>query len=307
MTTSETQMPISVLMIAPGPEITGGQTVQAAHLMRILSEVPGQKMRFLALGPRPPKPLLWILKIPVLRTLFSLALYNWRLLWATPQADILHIFTAGLSSYSLWTIPALCIGRVFGKKLIIHYHDGQAEQHITTWKTALPTLKMADCIIAPSGFLVDVFAKYGIKAQAIFNILEPGNFIHRQRSRLKPLFMTNRGLEPLYNVECILRAFKIIQAKYPDAALTIAHDGFHRAVLEKLAQDLALKNTQFIGKVPHSKVAALYDAADIYLLLPTSTTCLVPSSNVSPPACQWWRPKQVASPISLKTATPPCS
>jgi glycosyltransferase involved in cell wall biosynthesis len=80
--------------------------------------------------------------------------------------------------------------------------------------------------------------------------------------------MTNRGLEPLYNVECILRAFKIIQAKYPDAALTIAHDGFHRAVLEKLAQDLALKNTQFIGKVPHSKVAALYDAADIYLTTP---------------------------------------
>lgn len=268
MTSAETQPRISVLMIAPGPEITGGQTVQAAHLMRVLGEVPGLKMRFLALGPPPPRPLRWILQIPVVRTLFSLALYLWRLLWAVPPADILHIFTAGLSSYSLWTIPALCIGKLYGKKLIIHYHDGQAEQHITTWKTALPTLKMANRIIAPSGFLVDVFAKYGIKAQVIFNILDSSNFIYRKRGQLKPLFMTNRGLEPLYNVECILRAFQIVQAKYPAAALTIAHDGFHRPVLEKLAQDLALKNTAFIGKIPHSQVAALYDAADIYLTTP---------------------------------------
>jgi glycosyltransferase involved in cell wall biosynthesis len=50
--------------------------------------------------------------------------------------------------------------------------------------------------------------------------------------------------------------------------LTIAHDGFHRPALEKLAGELELRNTQFIGKVPHSKIPALYDAADIYLTTP---------------------------------------
>ncbi len=189
-------------------------------------------------------------------------------LLAGRKPDVLHIFTAGLSSYSLWTIPALLYGKLYGKRLIIHYHDGQAERHITQWRTAMPTLKMADRIVAPSGFLVDVFAKYGIKAQSIFNILDAGNFIYRKRRKLRPNFMTNRGLEPLYNIECILRAFQIVQAKYPEAALTIAHDGFHRPALAKLAQELALKNALFIGKVPHSQVPALYDAADIYLTTP---------------------------------------
>jgi len=220
------------------------------------------------LGPRPPKPFLWILKIPVLRTIVSLLQYNAKLSLAAIRPDVLHIFTAGLSSYALWTIPALLFGKLYRKKLIIHYHDGQAEQHIKTWRTALPTLKMADRIIVPSGFLVAVFAKYAIKAEVIFNILDTGGFIYRKRRNLLPNFMTNRGLEPLYNVECILRAFKIVQTKYQAAQLTIAHDGFHRPVLEKLARELELKNASFIGKVPHSQMPALYDAADIYLTTP---------------------------------------
>ena len=260
--------PISILLIAPPLYIVGGQSVQAEQLIKALSTVPGQKITFFPLGPRPPKPLLWVLKIPLLRTVFSSAQYSAKLLFAAARADVLHIFTAGLSSYALWTIPALVFGKMYGKKLIIHYHDGQAEKHINTWKTALPTLKMADRIVTPSGFLVDVFAKYGITAQPIFNILDAGNFIYRKRRKLRPIFMTNRGLEPLYNVECILRAFQIIQAKYPEASLTIANDGFHRPVLEKLAQDLQLKNTQFIGSVPYSKIPALYDGADIYLTTP---------------------------------------
>jgi len=259
---------VSVLLIAPSLAITGGQSVQADHLVRVLNQDPAQAVTFFPLSPLPPKPFLWILKIPFLRTIASLTQYCAKLLLAARKPHVLHIFTAGLSSYSLWTIPALLVGKLYGKKLIIHYHDGQAEQHIKTWRTALPTLKMADRVIAPSGFLVDVFAKYGIKAQVIFNILDTDGFIYRKRRNLLPNFMTNRGLEPLYNVECILRAFKIVQAKYPAARLTIAHDGFHRPFLEKLAQDLELKNASFIGKVPHSQMPALYDAADIYLTTP---------------------------------------
>jgi glycosyltransferase involved in cell wall biosynthesis len=259
---------VSVLLIAPSLDILGGQAVQAAHLMKILPDVPGQKITFFAISPPPPKPFRWILKIPFLRTVVASLIYNGKLVRAARRADVFHIFTAGLTSYALWTIPALLWGKLYGKKLIVHYHDGQAEKHINTWRVALPTLKMADRVVAPSGFLVDVFAKYGIKAQTIFNILAVEDFVYRKRRKLRPIFMTNRGLEPLYNVECILRAFQIVQAKYPDASLTIANDGFHRAVLERLAQDLAVKNTTFVGSLPHSQMPALYDAADVYLTTP---------------------------------------
>ncbi len=63
---------------------------------------------------------------------------------------------------------------------------------------------LADRIVTPSGFLVDVFGKHGIKARSIFNIIDVDRFIYRKRRKLRPKFMTNRILEPLYNVDCIL-------------------------------------------------------------------------------------------------------
>jgi len=93
-------------------------------------------------------------------------------------------------------------------------------------------------------------------------------FRFRLRSKLRPVLMTNRILEPLYNVECILRAFAIIQERYPEASLTIAHDGPSRPGLEKLAGELKLRNTRFIGRVPHDQVPGLYESAELYLTTP---------------------------------------
>jgi glycosyltransferase involved in cell wall biosynthesis len=260
--------PIKVLLIGPSLDILGGQAVQATRLMSVLGQLPQLQMTFFPINPRPPKGLGWVRKVPYLRTLLTFALYNSRLLLEARKHEILHIFSAGLSSYTLWTIPALLIGRLHGKKLILNYRDGQAEEHVTTWRTARPTIAMADKVVAPSGFLVDVFGKHGIKARSIFNIIDVDRFRYRKRRKLQPRFMTNRILEPLYNVDCILKAFSIIQAKYPDASLTIAHDGCCRPALEQLAKDLQLRNTEFIGRVPHHKVAELYDSAEIYLTTP---------------------------------------
>lgn len=267
-TSEKLSAPIRVLLIAPSLDILGGQSVQATRLMSALSHIQGLTMTFFAINPRPPKPFLWIRRIPYLRTAVTFALFTTRLAWEARKHDILHIFSAGLSSYTLWTIPALLIGRLYGKKIVLNYRDGQAEQHITKWRTAKPTLALADHIVAPSGFLVDVFKAYDVPARSIFNVIDVSRFRYRKRRKLRPVFMTNRILEPLYNVDCILKAFAIIQARYPDASLTIAHDGCCRPALEKLAETLQLRNTRFVGRVPHDKVPDLYDAADVYLTSP---------------------------------------
>ncbi len=259
---------VSLLIVGPSMHILGGQAVQVRRLLGILEEVPDIEVTFLPIDPRPPKFLLWVLSIRGLRTVVTFAQYIVRLAWRIPQHEVIHIFSAGLTSYALWTLPALLLGRLWRKKIILNYHDGQGDQHLTEWRTAKPTIALADRVITPSGFLVDVFRKHGIESRAIVNIIDTSGFIYRKRRKLRPIFMTNRILEPLYNVECILRAFVIIQKFYPDATLTIAHDGPSKASLEKMAQDLKLKNTRFIGRVPHEKVTELYDAADIYLTSP---------------------------------------
>jgi L-malate glycosyltransferase len=259
---------VRVLLIAPSLDILGGQAVQATRLMSVLSQLPDLRMTFFAINPRPPKPFVWVRQVPYLRTFVTFVLYTVRLGWEARKHDVLHIFSAGLSSYALWTIPALVLGRLYRKRLILNYRDGQAEQHITRWRTAKSTIALAHRVVTPSGFLVDVFGKYGISARSIFNIIDVSKFRYRKRCKLRPVFMTNRILEPLYNVDCVLRAFAIVQERYPEASLTIAHDGCCRPALEKLARELHLRNTRFIGRVPHDGVPDLYDSADIYLTTP---------------------------------------
>ena len=244
--------------------------MQARHLLNGMRTEPSIAMDFLPINPRLPRPLR---DIRYVRTALKFLVYLARLTFSAWRYDILHIFSAAYYSYLLGSVPALFIGRLYGKKIILHYHDGQCEDHLRNWRTALPTLRLAHQLITPTDFVVEVMQRFGLQARRIFNVLDQDHFHYRPRARLRPVFMTNRILEPLYNVDCILRAFAIIQRRYPGAALTIAHDGCSRPHLEALARELQLRNVEFLGKVPHQRVAQLYDEADIYLTTP-NTECM---------------------------------
>jgi glycosyltransferase involved in cell wall biosynthesis len=129
-------------------------------------------------------------------------------------------------------------------------------------------MRLVDEIITPSGYLVDVYAKFGLRARAIFNIIEPEKFRYRERGRLRPVFLSNRNFEWLYNVSCVLRAFALIQQRHADARLTVAGYGPQRAELEQLARELDLRHVEFVGRVPSEQMFGLLDAADVYLNAP---------------------------------------
>jgi glycosyltransferase involved in cell wall biosynthesis len=254
-----------VLLIAPSMDILGGQAVQATRLIRELNKEPGLAVDFQPINPRLPG---WVRRIPYIRTALTFILYCCQIVWRIPRYDLIHVFSAGLSSFALWTVPAVHVSRLFAKKVILNYRDGQADEHLRTWRSARPTLLRATVVITPSDYVVEVFARHGISSSRIPNIIDLDRFRYRQRRTLRPVFMTNRILEPLYNVGCVLRAFAIVQKQYPDATLTVAHDGVCRPELEKLARELGLRNTRFVGRVPHAQVPDLYDAAEIYLTSP---------------------------------------
>jgi glycosyltransferase involved in cell wall biosynthesis len=255
---------IRVLLIGPSKEILGGQSVQAGRLMASLGERPELEMRFHPIGPG----LGFISRIPYVRTACTIVLYWTTLAVRAWRCDILHVFSASYWSYTLWTLPALLFAKLYRKKIILNYRDGQAEDHLRNWRSALPTIRRMDRVVTNSGFLKDVFARFGIQAQCIFNVIDRDKFIYRKRGKLRPIFLHNRILEPIYNIECALRAFKLIQERYPDADLTVSHSGPSGPSLEKFARDLGLRNTRFVGRVAHAKIAELYNQVDIYITTP---------------------------------------
>lgn len=272
---------LRVLIIAPSLAMLGGQALQCARLIDHLKEEPGLRVSFLPMDPRLPGPLQFLQRIKYVRTIVTTLLYWGMLLARMWRYDVIHTFSASYYSYLLSALPPLVLGKVLGKKTILNYRSGEAEDHLSNWRTTVPTMRVASVIVVPSGYLVDVFARVGLSATSIFNFIDLDRFTFRERVSLRPVFLTSRLLEPLYNVGCVLRAFKLIQEQHPEASLTVAGEGTQRAELEELARTLNLSNTKFIGRVPFEEMPAMYDAADIYLMatnldnMPSSLTeCL---------------------------------
>lgn len=260
------QRRLRVLIVAPSLGILGGQAVQAARLLARFREEPSLEVSFLPINPRLPGLLGKLQDIKYVRTIVTSLAYVALLLWRVRSFDVIHVFSASYFSFVLAPTPAILIAKLYGKKLVLNYRSGQAEDHLKRWRrTAVPTIRLVDEVVVPSGYLVEVFARFGLHARSIYNFVDTSRFRFRRRVPLRPIFFSNRNLEPLYNVGCILRAFAIIRQRFPDATLLVAGDGGQRTELERLAQELALKNTTFVGRVEQSRMHELYERADIYL------------------------------------------
>ncbi len=247
----------------------GGQAVQAARLMERLREEPSLSVDYVPHNPRLPGPLRAFQQVKYVRTVVTTLMYLWLLVTKIPSADVIHVFAASYFSFLLAPTPAVLIARLFARPAILNYHSGECEDHLRRWsRTALPTIRLFDKIVVPSGYLVNVFARFGLHARVISNFVDTSCFVYRTRRPLRPVFLSNRNFEPHYNVAMTLRAFKIIQHHRPDARLIVAGDGKLRQDLEQLSGKLGLRNVQFLGRVEQAAMPELYNQADIYLNSP---------------------------------------
>jgi glycosyltransferase involved in cell wall biosynthesis len=265
-TPKEGRRAVRVLIVAPSLGILGGQAVQAARLVARLQAEPSLEVSFLPVNPRLPGLFGKLQRIKYVRTVLTSIAYVASLLVRVRRFDVIHVFSASYTSFVIAPTPAILIAKLYGKKIVLNYRSGEAEDHLRRWRrTAIPTIRLVDEIAVPSGYLVDVFARFDLHARSIYNFVETDRFRFRARKPLRPVFLSNRNLEPLYNVGCILRAFAVVQRRFPEAALTVAGDGSQRAELERLARTLDLRNTEFIGRVEQSRMHELCERADIYL------------------------------------------
>jgi len=121
---------LRVLIAAPSLDILGGQSRQAVRLREGLSREPDLEVGFVPHNPRLPGVLRSLQSIKYVRTVATTLYYVLLLLWRVRQYDIIHIFSASYYSYSFSVIPALFISRLYGKKSILNYRSGEAEDHL---------------------------------------------------------------------------------------------------------------------------------------------------------------------------------
>lgn len=221
---------------------------------------------FLSINPLLPGIFGILQKIKYIRTLVTWPFYVLNLLVTVPRFDVLHLFSASYLSFILAPAPAAIIGKLFGKRVILNYHSGEAEDHLSrSFSTIQKVLGFVDCIVVPSEYLYQVFSTFGIKTTVIPNVVDLDAFLFKERLIFRPRFLVTRTLEPLYNVACILRAFRLIQDFLPEASLTIVGSGSQELSLKELAVTLRLENVRFAGRIERQIIPSYYAEHDIML------------------------------------------
>jgi len=251
-------------LVAPSLDILGGQGVQARSLQQALQQE-GFDVLFVPINPRFPPGLRWVRRIPGLRTLLNQLLYLPGL-WQLRKVDVLHVFSASYWSFLIAQAPAILAGRLFGKRVVLNYHSGEADDHLTHWGLRVhPWLHRVDEIVVPSDYLHEVFVRHGYSPRVIRNIVDVSHFRYRGRHPLRPRLLSVRNLEPLYCVENTLKAYAILKRNWPHAQLTVAGYGSQEEPLRRWVAANQVKDVTFVGRTEPQDMPALYDSADIFL------------------------------------------
>lgn len=183
--------------------------------------------------------------------------------------DVFHIHCCSNWGF-LPAVVGVSVGRRLGKRIVLTYHGGGGEKFFDRHpKLVRHFLTRTDANIVLSGFLAQVFEKHGLPFATIPNILELDDSRFRQREMLQPNYICTRAHEPLYNIPCILRAFRKVQSIRPEATLTLVGGGSEHENLVRMAEELGLQNVTFTGRVANEDIYTYLDRADIMLSAPT--------------------------------------
>jgi len=254
-----------VAIVAASLRYVGGQSVQADLLVENCRHDEDVSATLVPIDPPLPRVIAWVERIPLLRTIVREPFYLWSLWRELKHTDIAHIFSASYWSFFVAPVPALIMARLRGKKALIHYHSGEARDHLKRFHTARPLLAKADLLVVPSGYLVDVFREFGLNATAVPNIVDLSQFTFRLRGRLRPHLVCTRGFHPYYCADVVVRAFAEVQKAYPEARLDLVGNGPLERELRELVQELHLSNVEFTGVASRGEIGRFYDRADIFI------------------------------------------
>jgi len=256
---------LRVGLVGPLPPPAGGMANQTRQLAELLGAAHASV--FLVQSNAPYRPA-WAGRVAFIRAVFRLLPYLLALWRVAGKVQLFHIMANSGWSWHLVAAPAILIARVHRVPVVVNYRGGEAEQFLIRSQALVRrSMKQVAALVVPSGFLLDVFSRFGMRASIVPNIIDLTRFCPREAGRSTAAHLVvARNLEPLYDNETALRAFQIVRRHSPHARLTIAGSGPEEARLRDLASRLGLADgVTFSGRLDRDSMASLYRRADIVL------------------------------------------
>lgn len=147
-------------------------------------------------------------------------------------------------------------------------------------------LKTSDLITVDSKILQEVVIDFGGSPKKVhiiqngvdLSIFNPNLDKIKIRKRLalenSPIILSTRGINPLYNINCIVRALHRILQSFPTAQLLFLYPFFDKDYLftiKTMVMELGVSNSvKFIGIVDIKEMPFYYATSDVVVSLPSS-------------------------------------
>ncbi|MEO3879528.1 glycosyltransferase family 4 protein [Rheinheimera fenheensis] len=281
---------IKLCLVGPIPPPAGGMANQTRQLQQLLVQA-GTQVELVAVN-APYRPA-WVSGLPGIRALFRLLPYLVQLYRAIGRAQVVHVMANSGWSWHLFACPAIWLGWLRNKPVIINYRGGHAETFFAkSWRLVHFSLRRVSKVLVPSAFLQQVFQRYQYPSAIVPNILDqqlfhpvatPEALSAIDKASAVHIIVT-RNLEAIYDVATAIAAFALVRQHYPNAQLSIAGSGPLLSTLQQQVQQLNLTDAvHFTGRMSIEQMAGLYQSA--HLLLNTSRVDNSPNSLIEAMAC----------------------
>ena len=147
------------------------------------------------------------------------------------------------------------------------------EKHVKEMEKALTR---ADLVIVASRYMEEELIKMGINKNIIVNPFgvdvskfnPHGKKIGAMKEKYggKKIIINTRNLEPVYDVECLIKAFSYVIKQNNNVILLICGGGSLEDNLKRLTNNLGMdKYIHFLGKISHERMPNYLRSADIYV------------------------------------------
>ncbi|HEY3176045.1 MAG TPA: glycosyltransferase family 4 protein [Candidatus Polarisedimenticolia bacterium] len=201
------------------------------------------------------------------RGAFLLGLPEARRLVTSLRPDLVHVFYA--TSYGLVAsmIPGPPVAlSPMGSDVLVSARSSRLMSFMVRRAIA-----RADVIFSVAPHMTSALVALGAPADRVHTFprgvdLERFPFSPTRGTGGRPVILSNRRLEAVYNIEQLVRAAPAVLRRYPDVVFQVFGEGSLRRDLEALAKTLGLSaSVRFLGVVDHDLVPSTLREADLYV------------------------------------------
>jgi len=256
-----------VCVVGPLPPPEGGMANQTRQLAELLR---GEGLGVEIVRTNVPYSPAWIAQTRGARSVVRLASYAKSLWTAFGRCDVIHLMANSGWAWHLFAVPALWIAWLRGRAVVVNYRGGEAERFLTgSSRLVRLSMSRARIVAVPSRFLRKIFARHGVPAEVVPNIVDLKLFAPRAMPGVLPAsphIVVTRNLEWIYDNETAIRALALVRPQFPSCRMSIAGTGPELARLRQTAIACGVGDAvSFLGRLDRDAIAALYKTADIAL------------------------------------------